>query len=866
MENVLVIGYYDRKNIGDESYKLAFPIILKQINKITFICSDDLISVPSDTTTIICGGGDIINEYFMTKIHNILKTYTGRLYAVSVGIPFIASANYLHMFDHIFVRSMNDYNIAVAEVGERNVSFCQDISACIPFSASLKTQNEMINVGICLAQPCFYNNRNKCRLIDSLTNTLTRLYNERPNIVYHFLSFNYDDTNSECDKIINSTISKKLLIDNIPCFSHDDLISPKDMLELINNSIHVNLCMRYHSVMFSIITKTRFVPLFVSSKIRNVVKDLNYEEMYINEMSVNDKYKPTNIDSNRLYYSLNIACDNITTFEPVITNNNFNEIFDKIVTEHKLSDILVRDVLTSFEDVIVALRRSLMNYLQIDATTFGELLYRQGPFPIQESDSLDVARFICFVISGKTHHPCVWGLANKITDDDFILFESIKFIWETCKVSHELLDKTHIYYPKLNGFNRRALINLDSVFQNDFSQFHRSGWSYAIGGLMTLDAPHRLRTTDVMLDTYVDRSFHWGYTILKYLNVVPYTNPWYGFIHHTFNTDHSEFNCNNLLTNSDFLESLKCCRGLLCLSKYLADQFKVALTTLQIDVPVFTLFHPMEFVDNVFTLEKFINNQNRKIVQIGAWLRNPYGIYELPLPSNGGSLNLSKTALKGKEMDQYFQPPGFLESIENLLLKHDWFAKHPTNDVFSNICRPLNASVNKFCKGLYDQIVTQTNSVQILEKLSNEDYDDLLASNIVFLNLVDCSAVNTILECIVRNTPIIVNRLTPIEEILGAEYPGFYDTFEQAAYICQDFLIIKQIYNYLNQLDKERYKLVNFVSQLQDIITKGENTETYELFIKPKEPENVFVKQYSNIWNEILKLHLSLTSIKRINM
>ena len=74
---------------------------------------------------------------------------------------------------------------------------------------------------------------------------------------------------------------------------------------------------------------------------------------------------------------------------------------------------------------------------------------------------------------------------------------------------------------------------------------------------------------------------------------------------------------------------------------------------------------------------------------------------------------------------------------------------------------------NKYINGLIKYIKELDSSVKIIDKLSNEDYDNLLTKNIVFIKLVDASAVNTIIECIVRNTPIIVNRLPATEELLG---------------------------------------------------------------------------------------------------
>ena len=100
----------------------------------------------------------------------------------------------------------------------------------------------------------------------------------------------------------------------------------------------------------------------------------------------------------------------------------------------------------------------------------------------------------------------------------------------------------------------------------------------------------------------------------------------------------------------------------------------------------------------------------------------------------------------------------------------------------------------------------------IIENLNNNDYDLLLSKNIVFINLINASAVNTIIECIVRNTPIIVNRLPATVELLGELYPLFYNTIADAT----DLLTAKKIkegWSYLNKMDKTEFKIETFISK-----------------------------------------------------
>lgn len=81
----------------------------------------------------------------------------------------------------------------------------------------------------------------------------------------------------------------------------------------------------------------------------------------------------------------------------------------------------------------------------------------------------------------------------------------------------------------------------------------------------------------------------------------------------------------------------------------------------------------------------------------------------------------------------------------------------------------------------------------------------------MFLNLVDCSAANTITECIVRNVPIIVNNLPPVVEYLGKDYPLYYSCYREAADKATDPELIEKAYNYLKNMDKSFLSIDRFI-------------------------------------------------------
>ena len=106
-------------------------------------------------------------------------------------------------------------------------------------------------------------------------------------------------------------------------------------------------------------------------------------------------------------------------------------------------------------------------------------------------------------------------------------------------------------------------------------------------------------------------------------------------------------------------------------------------------------------------------------------------------------------------------------------------------------------------------------SVQIINMLSDADYDNLLSNNVVFLNLIEISACNTLIECIVRNTPIIVNKIPGVVELLGADYPLYYDNIDQVENLLT-YKTIEKAYNHLKCIDKSKFTIDYFLTQLTE--------------------------------------------------
>ena len=152
-----------------------------------------------------------------------------------------------------------------------------------------------------------------------------------------------------------------------------------------------------------------------------------------------------------------------------------------------------------------------------------------------------------------------------------------------------------------------------------------------------------------------------------------------------------------------------------------------------------------------------MDNREKKVVQAGFWLRKLHSIFLLK------SKNFQKCFIRKDNVN--------LDNLMKTELKNSDF-----NDLITE---------------------EAIRSTKILNFLTNDDYDRLLAENIVFLDLYDASANNSIIECMVRNTPVLVNPIESVVEYLGPKYPFYFHDLDEAAAKLEDQELIRETHHYL---------------------------------------------------------------------
>jgi hypothetical protein len=327
------------------------------------------------------------------------------------------------------------------------------------------------------------------------------------------------------------------------------------------------------------------------------------------------------------------------------------------------------------------------------------------------------------------------GSENKLTLYRYFQKEVKSDIKAVCSRAVSLFNGNHKQYSGKLNFSGQ----IDSSFGD-----HRNVWNSS-RNLGSLHNPNGTLT-----DLFIERTFAWNPRGIK-----PHTQPWIGFIHvppyvpawFPQNQTNDE-----IFKSATWKKSYPLCKGLFTFSEYHKNSLERKL-----DLPIVSLFHPTEFPELSWSWDRFNKNQEKKIIQIGWWLRRLSSIYMLP------STRYRKVFLRKDETG--------LEKILATEFEQDYGTRSPEPGLLSE--------------------------TQIMNFVSNAKYDLLLAENIVFMELYDASANNAIVECIARNTPILVNPIPPVTEYLGQDYPLYFNSLEEAAMKAENMELILKAHLYL---------------------------------------------------------------------
>lgn len=284
---------------------------------------------------------------------------------------------------------------------------------------------------------------------------------------------------------------------------------------------------------------------------------------------------------------------------------------------------------------------------------------------------------------------------------------------------------------------------------------HRGGWRSIVQALA--ERLHDPR--GVLCHTYAD-------SLLAWKSRLP--SPWVGFLHGPVRTIEGMESQYKHPWSLEAFFSDESCHDVLseCLGLFTFSSHTRRYVEARAKCPVYNLTYPAVFVDRPFSVDRFLKNPDKKLLLIGHWLRRWQDFYDLR------TVALQKCLLKGADVDYDSLEESFRLRVDS--------------------------------------------NVRILPRVADEEYDRLLSENIVFLPLHDVAAATVLVECIVRNTPVLLNRLEGHGDYLPDDYPYYYDTLEEAAFKADDLRTVIRAHECLRDLPKRRFAIDSFVRAFVD--------------------------------------------------
>jgi hypothetical protein len=290
--------------------------------------------------------------------------------------------------------------------------------------------------------------------------------------------------------------------------------------------------------------------------------------------------------------------------------------------------------------------------------------------------------------------------------------------------------------------------------------YHRAGWPFAVDALRSIHS----ESADLLFDDFVEQT--WVYSS----RTEPIVQPWAGIFHHPPNPPtwtRKQDRLDRLCLNHAFDSSLLNLKLAICLSQYVADWIGDHW-----DIPTAVVKHPTELPEMKWQPDAWIND--KRLLQVGWYLRNVRLIHQTNTPIHRTRLMIKKQVT--------------VEHEEN------------SQRVFGS--RPeFNAS-----------------GVLEIDWIENDGYDFLLSRSVVCMEVLDAAANNVTIECLARNTPLIVNRHPAVVEYLGGDYPLFYEDHRQVAEMINNEELILSAHRYLEQRDKSFLSAESFTDGISKAV------------------------------------------------
>lgn len=304
-------------------------------------------------------------------------------------------------------------------------------------------------------------------------------------------------------------------------------------------------------------------------------------------------------------------------------------------------------------------------------------------------------------------------------------------------------------------------INLGVVGDNQ----HRSGWAYCVDALRPLFN----KESPVIFDDFIDRTFLYR----RGLYARVFEQPWVGIMHHPPDLPRwymPGMTSGTLQRNKSWQKSVEQLKLLIVLSENVREWFVKQYP----GVPCVTIKHPTGEPLMYWSPDNFMAKPKPRLMQVGWFLRNISAINHVEVNDRFHRVKLIASSM-GLSM--------VVKPCQEHYSTNFPHRKHHTN-------------------------------VETINWVPHTTYDILMSECVVLMEAISAAASNTVVECIIRNTPICINRHPGPEYYLGKKYPLFYDDFDDINQVLTIDNILAA-HQYLKTMDKWWITGEMFREQLQ---------------------------------------------------
>lgn len=364
------------------------------------------------------------------------------------------------------------------------------------------------------------------------------------------------------------------------------------------------------------------------------------------------------------------------------------------------------------------------------------------------------------VLTGET--VVVYNTGELISKYELVIFTSIENRY-VCKTSRFIFENNGGTGTGSGtgtgtgcGTNMKSIRLIKSKKEILGTGFHRSGWPYVYKNLEIIS-----NENGIMFDDFIEQNF-------CYKNKPKiYDEPWIGVFHHPPSLPYFGNQRENLelaFQKPEFIESAKNLKLAISLSEHLSNFLRKHL-----DCKVITLKHPFFFPWDTWTPDKFIQNNKRRLIQLGFYLRNTQLIRQIP-------------------------PCQLIKS--RLWINRSWVTDY-------------DKRIQEFWTK--NSLVQTYDDFEDLDFVPPGEFDKLLCENVICMEVFEASANNGVLDCIARNTPLIINKHPAVVEYLGEDYPLYFDFHREIPDIIEN---VMEGYEYLADMDKSCFRIEKFLNDV----------------------------------------------------